>query len=149
MVLPVQLVSFSATKNGKAVQLNWTVADEEKSNAYTIERSTNQKDYVSVVKTNASSKMNYQVTDSMPAYGNNYYRLKIAGQTGYTYSPVRMVSFAKMKKVYAAFDSMGQLLSEGDDFNEVDRRAKNKLRQYQPYFIKASDGSAVKLLKQY
>lgn len=149
-VLPVQLISFNATKTDKMVQLNWTVENEDGLAGYTIERSNNRVNYSPILTINASGKRSYHATDSLPLQGNNYYRLKLKDQNGmYQYSQVRLVVLNKNKTRYAAFNLLGQMLSEGDDFNEVNTRAKNRLQQYQPYIIKGSDGSNVKYLRQY
>jgi hypothetical protein len=148
--LPVQLVSFTASKMNRAVQLNWSVENEDALAGYTIERSVNQISYSPIETIEISGRRNYRVIDSLPFLGNNYYRLKLKDQNGtYKYSPVRLVVFNKDKTRYAAFNLLGQVLTEGVDFNDVNIKAKNRLQQYQPYIIKGSDGSSLKLLKQY
>lgn len=148
--LPVQLISFTAGKEDRMVQLNWSVENEDALASYVIERSTDQVTYLPIATREPLGKRSYQLIDSFPVYGNNYYRLKLIDQNRtYKYSPVRMVVFNKGKNRYAAFNLLGQKLSEGDNFNDVNMRAKNKLQQLQPYIIKANDGTSVKLLKQY
>ncbi|MGB0888064.1 MAG: T9SS type A sorting domain-containing protein [Vicingaceae bacterium] len=83
-VLPVELITFSASpkeKNGKyAVILNWRTATEINNDYFTIERSSNGRDFEEVAKVsavgNSSDINNYITVDEKPYEGLSYYRLK-------------------------------------------------------------------------
>jgi hypothetical protein len=148
IVLPVQLISFTASQKGKVVDLNWVVQNEDLEN-YVVERSTDALNFSLITTVKATVKINYQVTDSMPVSGNNYYRLKITDKKGaFKYSPVKLVRIHGGKVRYIAYNYLGQKLAEGDDFSRVNTAAKIMLKLWQPYIISGSDGSVVKFLKQ-
>lgn len=145
-VLQVQLVSFTAKQVERTVQLNWSVQNENLAN-YTVERSGDGTNYLPVAIQNATRKDNYQSTDVSPWRGKNYYRLKMTDRNGSVqYSPIRVVIISGEKTRYTAYNLLGQKLSEGDDFLQVDKQAKLLLKQKQVYIIRGSDGSVVKRL---
>ena len=83
-VLPVELISFSATpkeKSGRyAVILNWRTATEINNDYFTIERSSNGREFEEIAKINAAGNSsdinNYIAVDEDPYEGVSYYRLK-------------------------------------------------------------------------
>lgn len=99
LLLPFQLLDFSARQNKNVIALNWKTASEENIIAYKIERSTNGITWetagsVRANNSNTPSKQ-YQFTDHQPTKGKNYYRLASAETTGRTqYSPVLTINFA-------------------------------------------------------
>ena len=98
LLLPFQLLDFSALQNKKVIDLNWKTASEENILAYKIERSTNGIAWetagtVSANHSNLPPKQ-YQFTDQQPIRGKNFYRLASVETTGRTqYSPVLTINF--------------------------------------------------------
>ena len=95
--MPVEFINFTAqpTPAGK-VSLNWATAQEQNSDYFEVERSTNGKDFAPVTKVQAKGTTNqrtdYTFTDSKPLSGVSYYRLRQVDLDGtYTYTPTRMV----------------------------------------------------------
>ncbi len=90
--LPVQLVEFLATKNDDgSVKISWATSQEENSNYYDVERSTDQSTWTTIgtvkAKGFSSTTTNYFLTDNSPVNGTGYYRLKMVDLDGkYTYS---------------------------------------------------------------
>lgn len=99
-VLPLHLLSFTGAQKGKSSWLQWKVAHEENARDYTIERSTNGKNFVKIgcqdaVCNGCTSEVDYQFEDRQPASGNNYYRLLMRDWDGkYTYSNIVQLYYA-------------------------------------------------------
>jgi hypothetical protein len=147
-VLPIQLVSFTAVQQDKVVRINWHVQYENLSK-YIVERSAGGEHYSPIATVNATGETNYGSVDDSPVAGKNYYRLKMISKDGsVTYSPIRLVVINGGKIKYIAYNYLGQKLTEGDDFAEINKRARMMLRSWQPYIISGSDGTVIKLLKQ-
>lgn len=96
-LLPVTLTSFDARAVSKEVVLNWSTASESNSSHFSIERSSNGKDYKDIGRVNShgnsSTPKNYKFTDNAPLSGNSYYRLKMIDRDAtFKYSDVRKVS---------------------------------------------------------
>ena len=89
--LPIKLVSFNAGWSGSVIKLNWATATEENNEYFTIERSANANEWISI-KTikgagNSASLLNYETVDASPLAGVNYYRLRqtdIDGRSSYS-----------------------------------------------------------------
>ncbi|MFT3911098.1 MAG: T9SS type A sorting domain-containing protein [Ferruginibacter sp.] len=97
-VVPVKLTSFTARREDKIVQLNWTTEQEINSKTFVVERSTDQHKWTEIARLNASGnssqKINYTAADFNPAKGVNYYRLKQIDLDGkFNYSEIRSVYF--------------------------------------------------------
>jgi len=90
--LPVNLTSFSASKNQNDVLLNWSVSGETNHHFYAIERSVNNNNFTEVgriASTNSSVNKNYSYTDKsvFDSYKTASYRLKMVDLDGsFTYS---------------------------------------------------------------
>lgn len=101
--LPVELVSFTATKQNNDVKLDWTTASEINSAYYDIElakgnTSLSQNSFTPLARVNSSNLANgakYSFTDKENnKSGIRYYRLKMVDQNGaFTYSGIRPVVF--------------------------------------------------------
>ncbi|MEO5999354.1 MAG: endonuclease/exonuclease/phosphatase family protein, partial [Chitinophagaceae bacterium] len=78
--LPVTLTSFSAEPKGKRVLISWTTASELNNSQFTVERSADGKNFSAISSIKGAGTTNsisfYQIVDSIPMPGVNYYRLK-------------------------------------------------------------------------
>lgn len=98
---PVSLSSFTAEKMGaQAVSINWTTESEVNNDYFTIEHSTNGKEFNAIGEVagagNAAATLDYVFYHETPAKGANYYRLAQTDFDGTTtYSPVRTISLGK------------------------------------------------------
>ena len=101
-ILPLKLLSFTAKKEGKANQLQWTSANEINVDRFEIKHSSNGRDFSTIGKVKATSANNYSYTDNNPTtqqttpntkLQTNYYRLRMIDKDGqFTFSPVRMLN---------------------------------------------------------
>lgn len=96
-LLPVELLSFEAEKNGKEVDLRWAVASEYNNSHFLVERSKDGLDFSQIgsvqSKGNHSNSESYLLTDVSPIRGKNYYRLKQVDMDGkFSYSEIRNVN---------------------------------------------------------
>ncbi len=77
--LPVELVTFTAKYNGKTVDLNWITASEINNDYFTVERTRNARDFITVAKVNGAGTTTsthfYKANDTSPLEGVSYYRL--------------------------------------------------------------------------
>ena len=93
-VLPVSIINFSATAKNNTVLLNWSTANEVNNDYFTIERSSNNKDFAGIGKVNSqqatsNNVQQYSFTDNSPLKGVSYYRLKQTDKDGkFSYSKV-------------------------------------------------------------
>lgn len=100
--LPVEYLSFKATKQGEQTLLNWTTAAEVNNSHFEMEKSLDNKDFKSIglVKGSGTTSMesNYQFVDERPTQSIiNYYRIKQVDLNGkFSYSPVLPVDFSNM-----------------------------------------------------
>ncbi len=95
--LPLKLLEFKASKKSSAVQLDWQTADEQNSDKFTIEHSTDGREFIAIgevdAKGNSSTAANnYGFLHKDPAPGSNYYRLKMMDKDGtFEYSSVQKI----------------------------------------------------------
>jgi hypothetical protein len=79
--LPLNLLQFTAKRAGAKIELNWQTANEQKTDYFLIERSTDGYNYSTIGRVkaggNSNTLLNYYFADGYPADGNNYYRLKM------------------------------------------------------------------------
>ncbi len=105
IILPIELLSFDADYDGKAVKLNWTTASEINNDYFTIERTRDgtMYDYISTVPGagNSNSINNYSARDVDPLPGTSFYRLLQTDYDGTTESskliPVIVKQHGKLK----------------------------------------------------
>ncbi|MDX1954677.1 MAG: T9SS type A sorting domain-containing protein, partial [Chitinophagaceae bacterium] len=97
-ILPLNLVSFEATKNGQQVNLQWNTDNERNMAGFEIQRSYDGVEFSSIgtqaSAPNANGIGRYYFTDSKADTRSNriYYRIKMNEQNGSAqYSPVKMV----------------------------------------------------------
>lgn len=98
MFLPVDLLSFTASKTSRAHVLAWTTAQENNTSRYIVERSNNGQVFTALQTLAAAGNQlynNYQVEDAKPLTGNNFYRLRIEDKDG-------SVRYSKMVRLQAS-----------------------------------------------
>lgn len=97
IVLPVNLISFTAVKGNNAVHLNWTTTGETNMNHYEVERSADGSSFsslTSIPSRNFSTSSLYTFNDNSPVKAVSYYRLKMISNTGTAkYSDIISVHF--------------------------------------------------------
>lgn len=96
--LPVILSSFTATKAGTVVKLNWKTVSETNMAVYEVERSLNAVNFHSIaaIPPLNAPLSDYNYIDNNPIKAISYYRLAMKELTGdQKYSPVVAVSFVK------------------------------------------------------
>jgi hypothetical protein len=88
LVLPIELTDFFGVPGQGYIQLNWKVATENSTKYYTIEKSIDGNNWISLgqVFTNPAYNRNliYNLIDDYPVNGINYYRLKDTDEDGTT-----------------------------------------------------------------
>lgn len=124
ITLPVTLSSFTTSLTAdKSVSLRWATAVETNSAYFSVERSTNGKDYTEIGKVtaagNSTTARNYQFTDAQPAAGANYYRLKqVDKNNSFQYSQVKKITLNNLGLSLQAgpnpFSNQVALLISGD-----------------------------------
>jgi hypothetical protein len=110
IALPVQLVSFTGYKEGKANRLEWNTASEINNKGFDVQRSADGKNFSSIgfISTkadggNSASPLNYSFTDEKPSIGTNYYRLQQMDKDGrITYSSIVALKGEKVDFAIAA-----------------------------------------------
>ena len=93
VVLPLNLISFTANCNQQKVELNWQTAAERNTKNFEVQHSTDLKQWEIVNKINAAGNsyefLNYSSTVNVETNQLNYFRLKQNDLDGsYTYSDV-------------------------------------------------------------
>lgn len=106
-LLPLHLLSFSATRQSENVLLQWQTSGEINASHFEIERSNDGLVFKTIGIVNAANNSglhNYNFTDNTPVQGINYYRLKQVDRDGrYTYSPVAKVVFENDGAAFTVF----------------------------------------------
>lgn len=101
--LPIELLSFNATKNfNNGVDLNWSTASETSNDFFTIERSKDGDVFEKIMDVkgagNSTNTLNYKTVDNEPLAGTSYYRLKQTDFDGkYKYSKLVAVTINKQQ----------------------------------------------------
>lgn len=95
-ILPLKLITFTATRNGLSNQLKWRTSSEVNVSHFEIQRSTNGRDFNpigNVVSQRRFEQLVYDFTDNQPFRSANYYRLKIVDKDGKSQlSSIRLVN---------------------------------------------------------
>jgi hypothetical protein len=105
-VLPIELVSFEATKNNDmTVTLTWITASELNNDKFIVERSIDAINWIDICEIKGKGFSNeletYYCVDNTPQIPNNYYRLKQIDFDGtYTYSNIEYINFDENLKAY-------------------------------------------------
>lgn len=97
-VLPIELLSFTAIRNGENVDAYWTTETEINNDYFTLERSKDGVNFEKLVITdgagNSNTMINYSERDFSPYEGISYYRLKQTDFSGSnSYSQIVAVNY--------------------------------------------------------
>jgi hypothetical protein len=92
IVLPLELVAFTAEQEAEMVRLRWTTATEQNTERFIVERMQGTQDWTAVGEIpaagNSAQEVRYDHIDPAAAAGHNYYRLRMIDEDGaFTYSP--------------------------------------------------------------
>ena len=96
--LPIELTTFTAVRKEKSVLLEWETAGEINNDYMAVERSGDAKFFTEIGKQkgagNSNMTLRYQLEDTAPLSGINYYRLRQVDYDGTTnYSKIISVNF--------------------------------------------------------
>ncbi len=99
--LPIQLLSFNATKNDAGnAKVWWVIASETNVANYVVEKSVDSKNFNTVATIKAAHLNNYEFTDSKVLDVTTYYRVKFVDNDGtFKYSNVVAVTPKKSIKL--------------------------------------------------
>ena len=94
--IPADLVKFEVQRSGKVNKVNWATAQEINTSHFSLERSTDGRNFSEIAKVaangNSNVLLNYNYTDNNPVRGINYYRLRVVDKDNSgKYSPIRSV----------------------------------------------------------
>lgn len=133
-ILPIELVSFEAEKNGEHAILSWSIAKAEENGQFVIEQSADGNQFTTVKTVLASQFLTYKEVLSLQAYTGDfvYFRLRAIDNNGEeTLSNVQKVTLdTKMLQVYPT------ILNRGEQIHIVSEHE-------QPYQIVSMNGQAV------
>lgn len=98
--LPVALLKYEAKPIGNIARNTWITASEKDNDYFTIERSTDAKNFVAIGRIegqlSTSTSHSYIFDDLFPLNGISYYRLKQTDINGaFSYSEVRKINFER------------------------------------------------------
>ncbi len=98
--VPVTISYFNAQAKGKQVNISWSTSSEFNNDYFVVERSMNGRTFNALGMVKSAGKAgvsnNYQLTDSFPLTGINYYRLKQVDRDGSVkYSSIVAVNFSQ------------------------------------------------------
>jgi len=103
--LPVKFQTLDAKAVNSGVSLKWNVATEEDLSGYSIERSTDGRNFAQIAFVGANGQSNYSFVDNK-AGSVSYYRIKSVDINGrYGYSTVALVKSGQSMIVLKAFPS--------------------------------------------
>ncbi len=99
IILPLSITQFIASKQGRTSLLNWVVAGEQNIANYTVERSSDGRNFSAIGSQpslgNTSIERTYTFTDLQPFNGTNYYRLKVIEKDGkVSYTSIRILNWS-------------------------------------------------------
>lgn len=123
--LPVDLLSFDAKKKGITTDINWVTANERDNKGFFVQRSKDGRNWENLAWVDAKSlnsiadlKYEYNLIDTKPFNGKNYYRLQQNDFNGKTeLSEVRIVEFDGLENTIAIYPNptSGLVYVEGLD----------------------------------
>ncbi len=74
--LALKFINTSASKHDNKVDVQWTVASQDGTHTYEVERSGDAKSFSKIASLTATADNTYSYADEAPLNGNNYYRIK-------------------------------------------------------------------------
>lgn len=87
-VLPLELIAMKAYQKGTGIKVDWTVANETRTERYAVERSANGQQFTTIgsvaPKGGDGQLQAYGFLDGTPLNGANYYRIRTISKTGET-----------------------------------------------------------------
>ncbi|UOQ65116.1 hypothetical protein [Hymenobacter volaticus] len=110
----MELVSFDAKYDNNQVIVRWATASEKDAATFSVERSSDGKNFSSVAVVPAAgtsaTRREYEAIDRSMRSGLNYYRLKQTDLDGtFTYSQVLPVQVGETQQKLEAYGSQGNL----------------------------------------
>jgi len=94
--LSTHVIDFNATLKNKRTELQWTATEDNGSQAYTVERSSDNINWAMVTTVTAHGTVGtftYQAEDPSPLKGVSYYRIRIAENSGMNrFSNVKVIT---------------------------------------------------------
>jgi hypothetical protein len=116
VVLAASLAELSATQCNKNICLEWTTLQEQNTNRFEIEKSTDGTDFIYTGQVaaagNSNSLRHYSFTDQNPFTGINYYRLKLLGLDGkHSYSKTVSVKYKADKLIRSILNNYSRELT--------------------------------------
>lgn len=108
VILPVELISFQAFAQENSALLTWETVGERGNDYFEVQKSTDSKNFFGIGrvqgKGTSQSKNFYQLTDSEPFKGINYYRLKQVDLDGkINYSKIISLYFSGGQGIFNIF----------------------------------------------
>lgn len=102
--LPIELIEFSGNLNNlQQVELRWATASEKDNDFFTIERSSNGRDFYNIATIPGAGdhvgRLDYSYLDPSPLHGFNYYRLKQTDYDG-SFSHSEVIRFNVIRDVF-------------------------------------------------
>ncbi len=101
--LPLNLLSFTASYNGTAAQLQWSTTNEINVQKYVVQKSKDGINFTTIGEVNATNRVatnNYSFTDAETLIGKVYYRLKNIDVNGtFKYSNIVSINTKQGKNV--------------------------------------------------
>ena len=144
--LPVILNYFNVRNSGNVVELEWSTEIEIATDKFIIERSPNGRNFLPIaeVKSEGSSSLgqSYNIIDSDPLIGDNFYRLKILDlDNSYNYSNIKRVKVKNGETIISVYPNpavsqeritvrwLPQADEESTYLNIVDKNGQNLHRK--------------------
>jgi hypothetical protein len=123
--LPLKMESFEGKHERNQIRLSWVTTDESSMKYFQVEKSTDLSNFRQIGRINCrnqSSRQYYSHLDQNPDAGVNYYRLKIAEESGaITYSKIVAIRTTETNKI-PIFPSV---LSNHSEANIQNRQGQN------------------------
>ena len=151
-ILPIELINLNVLAlENKTVKLDWQTASEVNNDFFTIERSSDGKNWEAVKSItgagNSSSIKNYTSIDKFPYYDVSYYRLKQTDFDGeFTYSKVTSVNIKNSQIAIFPNPTEGKLTITGNDTDLEQIKVYNVLGQDVTAFTKTISSKSIQLI---
>jgi Secretion system C-terminal sorting domain len=100
VVLPIELLTFSAKEANRTAVLNWQSINETNFNYFDVEQSNDGKSFKSIGIVKGTGRQLYTFSDKQPFNGMTYYRLKMVDNDGSSkYSVVKTIQIGNNSKI--------------------------------------------------